>query len=304
MTLLQLHYFQSLARVLHYTRTAQEFHVSQPSVSYAIGELEKELGVKLFQKEKQKVELTVFGRQFLLYVEQSLGLLEEGKRALEQTSRQAPKVVRLGYFNSISSSLIPSVVEGFYREQESREGIMFQFSENTPGDIFDQIQSGDVDLGFCLHQTDLVHSVEVMRQPLYLAVSTHHPLAGRSSVTFSDFANEPQVVLEHSTNLRAKIDEIFELRRTIPNIVFEVRECNAALQYVGLQFGVSIVPHIPAMESDKISVIPISDRDQEFFRPVYLIWSKTRPLSLAAERVRNYVVETYTETSKDSKQAM
>ena len=55
MTLLQLRYFQLLSRTLHYTHTAEQLHVSQPSLSYAINELEKELGVKLFQKEKQKV---------------------------------------------------------------------------------------------------------------------------------------------------------------------------------------------------------------------------------------------------------
>ena len=47
MTLLQLQYFQALARGLHYTHTAEELHISQPSLSYAISELEKELGVKI-----------------------------------------------------------------------------------------------------------------------------------------------------------------------------------------------------------------------------------------------------------------
>ena len=55
MTLLQLQYFQVLSHNLHYTRTAEQLCISQPSLSYAINELEKELGVKLFQKENRKV---------------------------------------------------------------------------------------------------------------------------------------------------------------------------------------------------------------------------------------------------------
>ncbi|MCI9028383.1 MAG: LysR family transcriptional regulator, partial [Lawsonibacter sp.] len=47
MTLLQLQYFKTLARVLHYTHAAAELHIAQPSLSYSIKELEKELGVKL-----------------------------------------------------------------------------------------------------------------------------------------------------------------------------------------------------------------------------------------------------------------
>ncbi|MCD2436641.1 LysR family transcriptional regulator, partial [Acidaminococcus sp. NSJ-142] len=55
MTLLQLLYFDTLARVLHYTRAAQELHISQPSLSYAINELEKELDVQLFVREKRHI---------------------------------------------------------------------------------------------------------------------------------------------------------------------------------------------------------------------------------------------------------
>ena len=78
MTLLQLHYFQTLSQTLHYTRAAELLHISQPSLSYAISELEKELGVKLFEKKKKQIDLTVYGQQFLPYVERALDLLKEG----------------------------------------------------------------------------------------------------------------------------------------------------------------------------------------------------------------------------------
>jgi len=59
MTLLQLQYFKTLAKVPHYTQAAKELHIAQPSLSYSISELEKELGVKLFSKENRKIQLTV-----------------------------------------------------------------------------------------------------------------------------------------------------------------------------------------------------------------------------------------------------
>ena len=55
MTLLQLLYFETLARVLHYTRAAEELHISQPSLSYSIAELEKELGVSLLKGKNVKL---------------------------------------------------------------------------------------------------------------------------------------------------------------------------------------------------------------------------------------------------------
>lgn len=292
MTLLQLQYFQTLARVLHYTRAAEELHISQPSLSYSISELEKELNIKLFQKENRKISLTIYGEQFLPYVEKSLALLDEGATVLEQMAGNRPQVVQLGYFHSISASLIPALVEGFYREEENRP-IRFQFTEGPSFDIFNQVKAGELDMAFGMHRDDWAESVTIMRQPLYLAVPCDHPLANRHSVTFEDFSREKQIMLDKPSNLRTQMDRIFSQRGVIPNVVFEVRECNAALQYVGLKFGVSVLPQVPAMDTEKVSIIPISDRDKEFVRTVYLSWSRSRPMSPAAQKVRNFIVDHY-----------
>lgn len=290
MTLLQLQYFQALARVLHYTHTAEELHISQPSLSYAISELEKELGVKLFYKEKRQVEITVYGQQFLPYVEKALALLEEGRGVLEQMAGRSDQIVRLGYFHSISASLVPAIVEQFYRE-EAHQHIRFSFVEAPSYDIFTKIKNGELDMGFCLHQADWTRSVKVMRQPLYLAVPAGHHLAGRRSVTFADFSHEPQIMLDQSSNLRSLVDQVFRQHDIIPNIVFEVRECNAALQYVGLKFGIAVLPQVPVMDSEKVEILPIYDEDREFVRSIYLTWSNSRPMSPVAQTVRDHIVE-------------
>lgn len=292
MTLLQLQYFQALARGLHYTHTAEELHISQPSLSYAISELEKELGVKLFYKERRQVEITVYGQQFLPYVEKALSLLEEGRGVLEQMAGRSDQVVRLGYFHSISASLIPAIVEQFYQEEDNQH-IRFHFVEAPSYDIFTKIKNGELDMGFCLHQGDWARSVKIMRQPLYLAVPSGHHLSGRRSVTFEDFAHEPQIMLDRSSSLRSQMDRVFSQHDIIPNVVFEVRECNAALQYVALRFGVSVLPHVPAMGNEKVVTIPISDETSSFVRTVCLSWMKSRPLSPAARQVRDYIVEHY-----------
>lgn len=292
MTLLQLQYFKTLAKVLHYTQAAKELHIAQPSLSYSISELEKELGVKLFDKENRKICLTIYGEQFLPYVEKSLSMLEEGANVLQQMAGTALQVVHLGYFHSISSSLIPSVMAGVYSQGENRH-IRFQFYEATSFDIFTQLKKGELDLAFCMHRDEEVESVTIMKQPLYLAVPSNHPLSGHKFVTFEDFAKEPMVMLDKPSSLRTQLDKVFAQRGASPNVVFEVRECNAALQYVALRFGVSILPQVPAMKNEKVSVIPIADEGQSFIRTVYLSWGKKHPLSPAAQRVRDYILEHY-----------
>lgn len=98
MTLLQLQYFQTLAHVLHYTQAAAELHIAQPSLSYSIKELEKELGVKLFEKDSRHIKLTIYGEQFLPYAERILSMLDEGVNVLHQMAGSAQQIIRLGYF--------------------------------------------------------------------------------------------------------------------------------------------------------------------------------------------------------------
>ena len=294
MTLSQLQYFQTLAHVLHYTRAAEALHIAQPSLSYAIGELEKELDVKLFVKEDRRVSLTMYGEQFLPYVESALATLSDGAQAVRQMSDAAYQVVKLGYFHSISASLIPQVVEALYGIEENKK-LRFQFSEASSADTLRLLKSGSLDLAFCMHRDEWVESVPVMQQRLQLAVPVNHPLAARKEVSFEDFADEPMAMLDQASSLRATVDRIFLHygSKRSPNAMFVVHECNAALQYVSLGFCVSILPEVPAMNNDKVAVLPINDPDGEFSRTVYFSWMKNRPLSPAVKRVRGYVVEHY-----------
>ena len=292
MTLLQLRYFKMLAHTLHYTRAAEDLHISQPSLSYAINELEKELGVKLFLKERKQVSLTAYGEQFLPFVEKSLSLLQEGKDLLQQMVSDAPQIVRLGYFHSVSASFIPDLVEGFYRQEENKN-IRFQFTESPSYEVPRAIQSGVLDLGFSVHQVDWAECVEVARQPLLLAVPANHRLAKQSEASFKDFSGEPIIMLEKGSNLCANMERLFARYMTIPNVVFNVRECNAALQYVGMGFGVAVLPRVPAMDTDKVAVLPISDRDKEFVRSIYLIYHKTNPMTPATRTVCDYILKNY-----------
>ena len=292
MTLQQLQYFMTLSRVLHYTHAAEELHISQPTLSYSINELEKELEVKLFEKQNRKIMLTESGERFLPYAEKALSLLDEGTAVLKQLAGRAPMVVRLGYFHSISSSLVPSLVEKVYSDKANKD-LRFQFIENTSFDIFNQLKNGDLDLAFCAHRDDWADSITIMKQPLYLAVPIEHRLAKREFVSFEDFAREPMIMLDKPSSLRMVTDRVFQSRGVIPDVIFEVRECNAALQYVALKFGVAILPDVPAMKTERICAIPIDDAGREFIRTVYLSWNRSRPLSPAAAKVRNLIVENF-----------
>ena len=82
MKLHQLRYFQCLAHYLHYRKASEALYISQPTLSFAIKELEKELGIALFKKEGRTISLTDEGQTFLNYVTKSLQILDDGVKAI------------------------------------------------------------------------------------------------------------------------------------------------------------------------------------------------------------------------------
>ncbi len=85
MNLKHLQYFRVLAKTQHYTKAAAQLYITQPSLSQAIGELEKELNIKLFEKVGRNIKLTKYGQYFLTYVENGLEELERVKEIFKSS---------------------------------------------------------------------------------------------------------------------------------------------------------------------------------------------------------------------------
>ena len=105
MTLDQLYYFRKLAELQHFTKAAAELFVSQPSLSFSINNLEKELGASLFQKKGRNVVLTNHGKEFYKCVDDVLNKLDDGVVKLKNNVKNAS--------NKISIAAIPILPSDF-----------------------------------------------------------------------------------------------------------------------------------------------------------------------------------------------
>ncbi|MCD7874973.1 MAG: LysR family transcriptional regulator [Acidaminococcaceae bacterium] len=290
MTLLQLKYFQTLAFVLHYTKASEVLHISQPSLSYAIAELEKELGIELFEKKGRKIALTQYGKQFLPYVEKALALLSEGCDKIKHASNQEAKIVRLGYFYSISSTFIPEIINKIYQNAKDLD-LSFHFSQELSENIKNMLENNQIDLGFTMHNSDKLEYYPVLIQQLYLVVPQHHFLSVYDDIDINTFLSEPLIALDQASNLRSIIDKLYHEHNTIPNVAFEVKECNAALQFIIQGLGISILPHVPAIDALPVKYIRINDT--KFKRTIYLAWPKNKLLSETAAAVKKFIISNY-----------
>ena len=93
-----LRYFNHLAKVLNFTKAAEDLFVAQPTLSVAIKRMEQELGVKLFKRGKgsSRIELTESGEAYFEYVSLALNNLDTGLRVAREIQGEANSLVRVG----------------------------------------------------------------------------------------------------------------------------------------------------------------------------------------------------------------
>ena len=294
MTLLQLEYCIALAENLHYTKTAELLHISQPSLSYEIKELEKELGAELFVIRNKKVYISEYGTLFLPYAKKALSTLSKGTQAVHDRLSNSEYTVRLGYFHSIAASFIPSMVDSFKTAfPDSR--ITFSFEEIPARDIPDRIKQDKIDLGFSLLTNGIEDNYRIRKQPLCLYVPSGHRLSKKSRVTLTDLENEPFIMLTRSNSLRDFIEKRFADEDIIPDTAFEVPECNTALQYVSMGYGISVLPPLHTFNAEKVHSIPIMEYDRELSREIFLLCGKSVTKGSPAAAVRDFITAHYLE---------
>ena len=147
MNIYNLRYFVILARIRQYTKAAEELCITQPSLSHAISQMEKELGVKLFEKNGHKITLTQFGEEFLSYAEKTLDVLDDGIASIKR-SAMGNGTIRLGLVRPLGISYVPRMAAAFIKKNPKLD-IDFTFHTDVTGRLLDDMQLGKYDLLFC-----------------------------------------------------------------------------------------------------------------------------------------------------------
>ena len=112
MNLYQLRYFVTLAKFQHYMKASEQLCITQPSLSHAISALEKELGIKLFEKDGRNVILTKCGKSFLKDAEHTLQLLDSSVERLK-SSAQGNGRLDIGLLPTLGTDFVPRLIRGF-----------------------------------------------------------------------------------------------------------------------------------------------------------------------------------------------
>ena len=234
MDLLQLRYFQAVARHQHVSRAAAELHVAQPALSRAIARLEAEVGVPLFDRRGRRIRLNRFGAMFLARAGRALGELDQGQHELRDAAGLAQGTVAVA---AETLRTLSGLVAGFLA---GHPGVSFRLYQSPAPVMAAQLQAGEVDL--CLASQPLpgpaLAAAELLSEEVLLAVPPAHTLARRTRVTVGELAGESFVTTRPGYWQRALTDRLF----TDAVIVCEGDEPYAIRGLISAGVGIGLMP--------------------------------------------------------------
>lgn len=255
MELQQLKYFLETARCQSITRAAEALNIAQPSVSQAIGRLENELGVKLFDRVGKKIVLNSFGELYLKAVQDVFGRLDNAQQELNvlKTTIDYPLTVVTWKHTSIC----PLILVSFFELHPSVRITVLQ-------DNLSYIQEHGIsyDLAFVsgTQEHPAPHPNEVLfQEDIMLAVNRLHPLAKYDSLPLIAAKDENFIMKTEGTPMREMTENFCRLAGFTPKVLFENHDSDTLKRMIQLGMGVGFFPRHTSgvVDSDLIKLIKI-----------------------------------------------
>lgn len=262
MELRVLHYFLAIAREENFTRAAEQLHVTQPTLSRQIADLEQELGVKLFIRSNHNIVLTEDGMILKRRAQEILSLADKTKRDFLYKDENLEGVVSIGSGEFLSTRILTDCIAQF---REKHPLVRFEIYSGNAGNIRDRIESGLLDVGLMSEPID-IRKYDFITMPVKeqwgALVSNDSPLAEKEFLRPLDLVDIPLIsavgeFMESNVgkwlgeyaaqvNIIAKGNLLYNEAMLAQSNIGAVIGIRLNCRYDGLQF----IPFSPALTND------------------------------------------------------
>jgi DNA-binding transcriptional LysR family regulator len=252
----QVRYFLAVARLLNFTRAAEECNVAQPSLTRAIKQLEEEFGHELFRRERNLTHLTEFGRRMTPFLQQCYDSAAAAKALASSLEKGAVAPLTLAISRSISLSLIISHLTELSR---AFDGLELRILRGAPDDISGHLKMGDADIalaGPLGESWERLESWPLFTECVSVAVSKAHRLAGCNIVDPTDFAGERLIIRTYS-EVTEEFTNFLKSRQVHPKISHKLVSEQDYLLLLEANLGVGVMPE-SAVRSSRLACVRVN----------------------------------------------
>ena len=269
MTLQQLNYVITISEIGSFNRAAEKLYVAQPSLTSAIKELEKEMGIVIFNRTGRGVTLTADGLEFLPYARQ---VYEQFENLVELYGKRGSRRQKF----AVSTQHYSFAVKAFVEMTKTFDVAQYEFAirETRTRDVLDDVISSRSEIGI-LYLNDfnrkaiekmlsvgnlVFHSLIDCRA--YVYIWRKHPLAGRDSISMKDLEPYPCLSFEQGDNSNFYLAEEILPTNDYPRIIKACDRATMLNLMVGLN-GYTLCSCIICEELNVDDYISVPYRDEE-----------------------------------------
>lgn len=276
-----LTYFLAIANEESITAASEVLHVTQPTVSRQISDLEKELGVTLFERGSRKITLTNEGILFKRRAEEILSLINKTEKEITQETEELEGSITLGGGELRAVDFLTTKMAQF---QKLHPKVVFDFQTTTSDIIKEQMDKGLMDIGLLLEpiEIDRYNYFRLSVKENWCAmVPFTSPLAEKKKITPSDLLNE-KLILPRRSIVKNELSSWFRTDITKLNIVaiHNLNSNSAVMVSKGIGISLSIETEIIKNYPD-IKVIPL---EPELTARTVVAWKKNIPMNVATAK--------------------
>lgn len=283
--------FVAVAELSSFKRAAELLHISQPALSRRVEKLEQALSLKLLERTTRKVELNAMGRVFLPRAQHVLAELEASLIGMTELNERLHGLVTIACIPSVVDTVVANAI---YRIKQQFPRIRLRILDQSAADILLTVARSEVDFGIGYlgaSEPDLDFE-ELVSEPFVLACHKDHPLATRSSISWSELAHHDCVTQAQGSGNRLLIDQALSNTVTQPHWVCEVQHVPSLLSLVRRRVGVGAVPQ-HAISGTDLCGIPL--RQPQVLRSIGFISRRGKALSGMAQEFQTALRQVHTE---------
>lgn len=282
-----LNYFLTVVREQSITKAAEVLHITQPTLSRQLAQLEDEIGVKLFDRGSRRITLTGEGLLLRRRAEEILQLVDKTEKELIEQDEQIEGRINLGCGEIGSVQLMPDLIESF-REKYPR--VSFDIYTATADNVKEQMDKGLADIGLLLEPIDIEKYDFIrldMKERWIVVMRPDCPLTEKEYVTAEDLSGLP-LILPRRLKIQGELASWFGDYYDGLDVLFTSNLNTNAAVMVSRGLGYSIVIE---------GMMPFRDQSKITYRPLYppltatsvLAWKRGQPFSPAATKFIEHI---------------
>lgn len=251
----QLRSFHAVATTGSFTRASERLHISQPTITAQIKELESHYNVTLFRRKRGNNQLTETGSALLEVSQMMFQLEKKAREILVYEGKLIQGTLKVGAVNPF---FLMEVLSQF---NASYPGIKVLVETGGSQLISEKVLNGELDVGMIayLELDNRLSTLKYKEQGLILMVPKQHPLAQQKEIRLYDLEGIKMIYREKGSSTRRLYEKAFGLKQISPRVIMEINSREGVREAVAQGLGVAFVAEGEYQPHDNIVAVAVSD---------------------------------------------